>query len=821
MQHYCIKGFYIYICNIIAFVDMKTFLIYLTFILGISHNISSQNIISGTIKDSKTKESLIGATVYLNDLKKGTITDNNGVFKIENVKAGNYLLEISSVGYKSVIERVSIAKNLELNYLLSIASKELTEIVVTGVARSTELKLSPIIIKAIDKNSLNQNSSTNIVDALKNIPGISQITTGTSISKPIIRGLGYNRVISLYNGIRQEGQQWGDEHGLEIDENDIDRIEIVKGPGSLMYGSDGIAGVLNFISPKAPNVGKIATQVVSNYQTNNNLIAYSLSNAGNIKDFQWLSRLTNKNAGNYQNAYDGKVYNSGFQEFDGSLFVGINKNWGHSHFHFNTFNTTLNLVEGERDSLGRFIFIDQNGSKKLATNQDLKGYQIGFPHQKINHFRFLINNYFLLKKGTLNVDLGFQSNKRREFGDATKPQDVALYFNLSTLNYNLRYNLVEMNGWETSVGLCGMYQYNKNNGLEFIIPEYNLFDVGSFIFTQKTFNQKITIAGGIRYDNRNLMSHALYLDENEKPEEYPNLNSKLKFKDFNKSYQDFSGSVGLSLQLSEISTLKLNFSRGFRTPNIAELSSNGRHEGTFRYEIGNQNLKSELSHQIDLAYFLNSDHVSFELTPFVNFISNFIYASKLQSRTGGDSIPDISDPSPAFQFIQRNANLLGAEVFIDLHPHPLDWLHIGNSFSYVQATQNNQSDSTKYLPFIPAAKYRGELKAEFKKFGTVFSNIYVKFGIDHFFKQDQIFGSYDTETITPAYTLLGVGVGANVKMFKKNDFLKIFLNADNLMDIAYQNHLSRLKYAPQNLLTRRNGVYNMGRNFSCKVILGI
>jgi len=801
---------------------MRNIFITSLFFLGIINIGKAQNSFFGTIKDAQTKEPIIGASVYISDLKKGVSTDTSGHFKVENIKKGNYLLEISSVGYKSVIERVSIIKNTETNYLLSIATKELTEVVVTGVTRSTELKLSPIIIKAIDKNTLNQSSSTNLIDALKNVPGISQITTGASISKPIIRGLGYNRVISLYNGIRQEGQQWGDEHGIEIDEYDIDRIEIVKGPGSLMYGSDGIAGVLNFISPKAPPVGKIATEVVSNYQTNNNLFAYSVSNAGNKNDFQWLARLTSKKAGNYQNAYDGKVYNSGFQELDGSLFVGINKNWGHSHLHFNTFNTTVNLVEGQRDSLGRFVFITQNGTEKVASSQDLAGgYQIGFPHQQINHLRFLTNNYFLLKNGTLNVDLGFQNNKRREFGDATKPQNVALFFDLTTFNYNLRYNLSEMNGWETSVGLGGMYQYNKNKGLEFIIPEYNLFDVGGFIFTQKTFNQKLTLAGGIRYDNRNINSHSLYLDENEKPEEYPNINSKLKFKEFTKTYHDFSGSLGLSYQMSNISTLKLNLSRGFRTPNIAELASNGRHEGTFRYEIGNQNLKSELSHQIDIAYFLNSDHVSFELTPFVNFISNFIYAAKLQSRAGGDSIPDVSEPAPAYQFVQRNATLLGGELFVDLHPHPFDWLHIGNSFSYVQGKQNNQTDSTKYLPFIPAAKYRGELKAEFKKFGAILTNIYVKFSIDHFFKQDQIFSAYHTETVTPAYTLLGIAIGTNVRLFKKKDFMKIYLNADNLADVAYQSHLSRLKYAPENLLTGRIGVYNMGRNFSFKMIFGI
>jgi iron complex outermembrane recepter protein len=794
---------------------------FLIFLILILQKGFSQNSLLGNVKDTPTKMPLVGVSVYINDLHKGTLTDKEGNFKIENIKAGNYLLEISSVGYKSNIEKINIQNNTTLYFQLNPATKELTEVVVTGVTRSTELKLSPVIIKAIDKNTLNQNSSTNLIDALKNIPGISQITTGASISKPIIRGLGYNRVISLYNGIRQEGQQWGDEHGIEIDENDIDRIEIVKGPGSLMYGSDGIAGVLNFISPKAPPIGQIQTQWVSNYQTNNQLFSNSISNSGNKNDFQWLARLSKKGAKNFQNAYDGKVYNSGYQELNGSLYVGINKNWGHSHLHINTFNTNVNLVEGERDNLGKFIYLDKNGIETVATEEDLNNYKIGFPHQQINHFRVLANNYFILKKGTINLDLGFQNNKRREFGDAKNPNETALFFDLTSINYNFRYNFNESKGWETSFGISGMLQGNRNRGLEFIIPEYSLFDAGGFIFTQKTFKNNLTIAGGLRFDNRFILSNDLFLDESNNPIEYPNGQGTTKFKGFSKNYQDFSGSVGLSYQMSEISTLKLNLSRGFRTPNIAELSSNGRHEGTFRYEIGNQNLKSEISHQFDLAYFLNSDHVSVEITPFANFISNFIFTEKLTNKMGGDSIPDISEPAPAYQFVQNNATLLGGEIYIDLHPHPLDWLHIGNSFSYVQATQNKQTDSTKYLPFIPAPKYRGELKAEFSKIGSVFSNIYLKLSLDHFFKQDQIFSAFNTETTTPAYTLLGVGIGANLKMFKKKDFMKIYLNADNLTDVAYQNHLSRLKYAPQNPLTGRNGVFNMGRNFSFKVVLGI
>ena len=780
--------------------------------------------ISGHIKDEQTNEALTGVAIYISDLNTGATSNEEGNYKIENIKPGNYLFEYSYTGYKKRVERIFIEKDTVINILISQSVSELNEVVVTAVTRSTELKLSPLVIKPIDAELLNQNSSTNLIDALQNVPGVNQITTGAGISKPTIRGLGYNRVISLYNGIRQEGQQWGDEHGVEIDEYSIDRIEIVKGPGSLMYGSDGIAGVLNFISPKSPPIGQVKTQFISNYQSNNNLLAYSISNAGNKNGFQWNGRFSNKFAGNYRNRYDGRIYNSGFQEYDGSLLLGITKKWGFSHVNFSSFNTSLNMVEGERDSLGRFIFAKPDGlgstNEVSATDNDLRGYKIGFPHQGVNHFRVLTNNYFILKRGTINLDLGFQNNKRKEFGDVLNPNDKALFFDLNTFNYNLRYNMSAVNSWETSIGLSGMQQTSKNKGIEFLTPEYNLFDIGAFIFTQKRIS-KFTIAGGMRFDNRNINIHKLILDSLEAPVSIEDSTTTLKFKASNQNYNSLSGSIGLSYQIDKKSTLKFNLSRGFRAPNIAEISSNGKHEGTLRYEYGNVKLKPEVSHQIDLAYFLNSDHVTFELTPFVNLISNYIFSEKLTSVYGGDSIPDPDEPTPAFKFTQGSSTLIGGEIYLDIHPHPYDWLHIENSFSFVQATQNNQSDSTKYLPFIPAPKYTSELKAQFKKAGKNLYNAYIKFGVDHYFQQDKFFKAYDTETGTPAYTLLSAGVGATVKAFDRNNFMNVYISGENLADIGYQSHLSRLKYAPQNPLTGRNGVFNMGRNISLKLIFNL
>ncbi len=158
-------------------------------------------------------------------------------------------MQVRSLGYTTVVRTVDTGTGQPLDIALVPAATEIGQVVVTGVSASTEMRRSPIPTTVVNRTQLNQMAATNVVDAIAHTPGLSQITTGVGISKPIIRGLGANRVITLNNGARQEGQQWGDEHGIEIDEAGIDRAEVIKGPGSLLYGSDGLAGVVNFVAP--------------------------------------------------------------------------------------------------------------------------------------------------------------------------------------------------------------------------------------------------------------------------------------------------------------------------------------------------------------------------------------------------------------------------------------------------------------------------------------------------------------------------------------------------------------------------------------------
>lgn len=815
---------------------MKCNLFFLFFLLATTA--FGQNRLSGTITDQTNQQPLVGVSVYLPDLRQGATTDAQGRYTVNNLPRGRFLVQVRLVGFSPVVKTLDILGATTFSPALLPSVTELGTVLVTGVSASTEKRRNPVPTAVVGPNELRRRTANNIIDAIAHTPGVSQVTTGAAIAKPVIRGLSGNRVVTLNNGMRQEGQQWGDEHGIEIDEYSVDRAEIVKGPGSIMYGSDAMAGVINFISPDPVEEGKISGSYSGNYQSNNNLIANSLMNAGNLNGFNWQTRLSQKAAGNYRNRYDGRVYNSGFNELNLNGYVGVNKSWGYSHLNFSSFNQNLGLIEGERDAEGNFLKlaeIDGEDQEVTVTPDDLQGYSLSDPRQKVNHLRFASQNNFILGGSRLTLNLDWQRNLRQEFGhdhgadeeesehegeehEEPDHEEASLIFDLQTIGYDLKYFLPEKAGWNTTFGLGGMQQVNQNRGEEFLIPEYRLADVGVFGFTRKDFSN-LHLSGGLRYDRRFINSEALYLTDHNAPTTNPAEIDQTKFIAFKRNFSNISGSAGATVDFSEKLSGKLNIARGFRAPNISELASNGRHEGTIRYEVGNPNLKPETSFQADAGLSLDTDHLTLDINGFNNNIQRYIFAEKLRSVAGGDSISDPADPAATFKYVQGNARLYGFEIGMDIHPHPLDWLHFENTFSLVRGIQKDQPDSTRHLPFIPAPRLQSEVRLNFKTGSNLLRNWFTRLEVEHNFRQNRFYAAYGTETATPAYTLLNFGAGFDVPNGRKQTLLSVYLAVNNIFDVAYQNHLSRLKYTAVNEATGRPGVYNMGRNISLKVIV--
>ncbi|MGL6267605.1 MAG: TonB-dependent receptor, partial [Chitinophagaceae bacterium] len=546
--------------------------------------------------------------------------------------------------------------------------------------------------------------------------------------------------------------------------------------------------------------GTIRGNLMTSYGTNNKQRSFFGNIGGHQKGMNWGLWGDYKAASDYTNKYDQRVWNSKFNEMNFGGSVGYSGSWGYSNLIISQFNQKLGVIEGDRALDGTFIKSLPGGMEGSPSNNDFNSTDPAVPYQHVRHHKFILDNSFHIGEGRLSLTVGYQRNQRQEFGNADDAEEYGLYFDLHTVNYNVAYHLKEKNGWHTTVGANGMVQKNNNRGPEVLIPAYSLFDIGAFVYTQKTIG-KVSYSGGLRYDYRKLDSKE-YLE-----------GGIPRFTSFTRNFSNISGSLGLSYAVTEQIILKANLARGFRAPSIPELASNGEHEGTNRYEFGDINLQSETSLQADLGFELNEEHFQFTATAFYNDINNFIYYGKLSGSGGGDSLVN---GTQAFQFRQRDAFLYGIEALLDIHPHPLDWLHWQNTFSYVRGLFNEAIEGTRNVPFIPAPRLTSQLKADLLGSEKSKGKVSAFMELDFTFNQSRPFTAFETETPTSGYTILNAGITADIKRNNKTLF-SVFLLGNNLTDAAFQSHLSRLKYAAENPVTGRIGVFNMGRNFMFKL----
>ena len=654
----------------------------------------------------------------------------------------------------------------------------LSEVTVQGIAGVQRLKDAASPFMVVSPKQLHNTIGTNLVDAVGHLPGLSQISTGTGISKPVIRGLGYNRVVVVDQGIRQEGQQWGDEHGLEVDEEGVHSVEVLKGPASLMYGSDAIAGVM-ILHPEHPlEEGTMQVKVGSQYQTNNGLYDYRIGFAGNTKGFVWNWHFLDKAAHCYKNKIDGYVPGTFFKERDIQGLLGINKSWGHSWIRFSRVNFTPGITEGEL----------------VGSDFDGKSYGIVSPFQKVLHYKAISDNAWYFGDGTLKAIIGYQQNYRREFEEEETPE---LAMRLHTINYDIKYLHSLPHDWKIATGIGGMWQRNINQGEEYLIPDHHLFDIGAFATAEWQY-QKWHFSGGARFDNRHLKTTSLTEED------------VLRFEALSKNFTGITGSLGVVWNVTDRINLRLNAARGFRAPTVSELSSNGVHEGSIQYEIGNPELKAEKSTQLDLGFDYTSHYVSLQASLFTNWIDDYIFLARLPYETDGYR---------TYQYREGDARLMGGEVSVDVHP--INPLHFENAFSYVRGIQLDQPDEAKNLPMMPAPKWTSDIRYEFPNFAKNHCRrSFLAFGMEYNFRQNKFYAVDNTETATPSNALFNLSAGMDLHIFGHN-CIELTFSCQNLFDKAYQPHLSRLKYVDTGSLTGRQGISAMGRNFCFKVSVPI
>ncbi|MDE3144907.1 MAG: TonB-dependent receptor, partial [Bacteroidota bacterium] len=402
-----------------------------------------------------------------------------------------------------------------------------------------------------------------------------------------------------------------------------------------------------------------------------------------------------------------------------------------------------------------------------------------------------------------------------------------------SFNYDVKYSLKNINEWNITLGLNGMYQNNNvTDGSDFVIPSYHQFDLGSFATAKKTFG-KLDIAGGIRYDIRTFHNDGLYTKPNPiSGFDMPvygadTLGAKEIFDVYDHTFGGFSGSIGGTYNFTDKFSVKANISRGFRAPNISEISANGIHPGTNIYQIGNDDFRPEFSLQEDIGAVYSSKFAVIELNLFNNFITNYIYNKKLLTRSGQDSV--IVPGNMTYKFEQSRANLYGGELSVDLHP--FKGIHFENSLSVVYALNKGENhhsynvpDSERYLPQIPPMHGISELRFDFDCKTLNVKHGFVKMQMEYYASQNRVYSEDGTETPTPGYTFFNAGIGGNFVNKQNKTICSIYLMGNNLFDITYWDHLSRLKYFYGNYQNpsatdnpREHGIYGMGRNISFKI----
>lgn len=717
--------------------------------------------------------------------------------------------------------------------------RTLDEAVVSGLVRGSSVRETPVPTVRVTSRQIDLSAETNLIDVLvRNVPGMQAVKTGPNISKPFIRGLGYHRVLTLYDGLRQEGQQWGDEHGIEVDAYGIDRVEVIKGPASLMYGSDAIAGCVSLF-PRVPRFtdGRLHGRAVGEYQSNNGLIGTGFSIDRAREHVYYALRGSVRLAGNYRNAVDGRVYQTAFLEKNLTALWGYRKAGTDLRLNLTWYDDLQAIPDGSRDSLTRRFTkqihegdADTITARPLVPDEELDRYRPSDLSQRIRHHRIYLRAEHRVGEGSLEWMLGWQRNERAEYVHPTDPGMPGMHMLLQTINYGLRYELAARGNWKTAVGFNGMWQENRNlDATDFPIPDHRLFDLGAFVHTKLNFGDWV-LSGGIRQDVRREKWMDMYVRRNGTTgfdqRVYPpdTIGADHRYQAFQRDFTGTSASLGLSWRVNAHLTLKANIGRAYRAPNITELASNGLDPGAHIVYVGDRDFAPEFSWQEDVGMNIRMEGFTADLSLFNTHVRNYIYQA-LVVDASGRPVTD-AQGNRTYAYRQDAAQLYGAEWWSVLHPPSLRGFRFENSLSFVRgynrdATYRDKGTEGEYLPFIPP----------FKWWSSVSQPLHIREGdgitftprvdLEYTGRQDRYLALHGTETATPAYTLVHAAITADMRG-KNGTTLQLSVQANNLFDVAYQSHLSRLKYFEYYSASPngRSGIYNMGRNVCVKLIVG-
>ena len=748
----------------------------LLFLLGffIALNSYTQNQISGKITDKNSGEILEGVNIYLPDQYIGTVSDKDGNYIIDNIKTTKILVRYSYIGYQTVVKEVKLKPNENtINIEMEGLVIEGQEIVISGNFESSQHD-NALKINSINSKQLNNNLSPGLIENISSTPGVSLISKGPGLASPVIRGLSLSNILFLYESVPLHNYQFSENHPYLVDKNGLQRVEIIKGPASLIYGSGAVGGVINLIEKDVPIKNTIKGNAGVDY-------------FGNTKGINTYANIGLNKNGWFARVKAGIISHQDYTHGNGELAtntrfnrnsIGINVGHiGNKSIHRLIYNYGHNKIGMALEPA--LVYVTDNNRKNQAWYQDLT-----------DHL-FILKNKFFFNASNLEANFAYQQNNRRLYGEPTNDVFQLVHMQLNTISYNLKSKLKAGENTNFVIGSQGYMQTNRNfDAPNHILPDADLYETSLNIMVQHKLKGNLKLEGGLRYgyNHINVPEQKAAGHSHGDEEEHEEV-----LISYNNGFSNISASLGSSWNISEIMLARINVSSAFRSPNLAELTSYGLH-GT-RFEMGNPDLKNQRNTEIDLGYHIHTKHLSFDAAIFYNNIANYIYLSPTNDT--------MDDGDKIYRYLQKEATLYGGELNLHFHPHPYDWFHFDASYSYTLGQLNEGG----YLPFIPANQIYGEISLIDHKYKS-FNESYFKIGLKYAFEQNH---PSEYENSSPDYILFNLSLGSTIKVVKQDVIFN--LSVKNLFNTAYTDHLSTL---------RDVGIENMGRsiNLSIKIPFG-
>jgi iron complex outermembrane recepter protein len=743
--------------------------------------------INGKITDLDNKP-ISGVYVSINEPGVSGYSDKDGMYKFDGVPYGHYHITFSKTGFVSKTLTIEVNKDeSSFDIFLEKSLIETATIDVTSSFEAQDISQSTFSLSTLNLKSLIQERSHNLGSTIANIPGVNTITTGIGIGKPVIRGLSSNSVLIVHDGVKQETQQWGDEHSPEISVYDLDRIEILRGPASLLYGSEGIGGVVNIISKPLEYSGSDKTIFYGNADlggfsvnkegTANLMLGvglknvgfkghFGIRNSGDVRTPDGTLLVSTLNPSVMDTIKGGTLWNSGSKETEGGISLGWRSNIGYIEAGFETFNREIQMHDPDPYA---------TGNQKLDTKQfELSG------------------NFQLSKKFHLEPIFSYQIHSRKEFNSIEDKNldNPNLNWKLNTLQGDIRLHNDLNKQLSGTLGISVNNMDNQSLGIEKLIPNFNSSSAGFYIFEKYNLS-KFTFSLGGRYDYKSINIGRTVMETDSSG------NASKEITGRKIDFDAFSGSAGIVFRPNDYMDIFSNIGRGWRAPSEFELYVDGVHEGTNRVERGiiTQNPSAsptpEASLNIDFGIRARMKNINAEVSLFNNIIENFVYPSPTNTI---DSVSGL----PVYLIKQDKSTFRGIEYSIQYQP--VDFLLLSLNGDYVFT--NNQATNSP-LPFTPPMKNIIGIKFQKQIIGSLY-NPYVKMSVRIVSPQNDV---DPLETTTAGYTLINAGLGLDL-IFPKT-IASFDLSVDNIADVKYVDHLSRYKMF----------ALNPGRSFNLKITI--